>query len=149
MFFKKRRVFHLLIAVLAIANLVALFVFQYGIRTSYRVPVGSDESYPVTAFDDKSGGKTVDPDAEDEEDPRPAPELELEEDEIEIPLGSTFAYGSHVKIVEDYDGTDLTSLLETSGRVDTERQGTYKVYYSVRSPLTGKTASKTMTVDVI
>lgn len=50
-------------------------------------------------------------------------------------------------IATDYDGTDLTSLIQTEGSVNTQVLGTYEITYTVTNAL-GKTTSKTIIVTV-
>ena len=49
----------------------------------------------------------------------------------------------------DYDGTDISNLVQISGNVNRDVAGTYTLTYSITSPVSGLTASATRNVRIV
>lgn len=78
----------------------------------------------------------------------PRPVILLTTDSITIPVGSAFVPLAYVRMALDTDGSSLLHLIQVSGEIDTQKPGTYTVYYDVSSnDSTALTRALTVTVE--
>lgn len=188
-----------ILIIAAIVNLIALFLFEYGLpapeirasensesgMTSFTSDTasaaGSDESAAIstsensaafltgseTASEDTSGlaaseepsghtasgtgsaaSSTEESAAEEENEDPDAPVLRLTESEVTLSVGDSFQYMNYIATMEDSDGSSLDRYVNLLGDVDTYTPGTYDVTYTITSPVTGKSTSRTLEVTV-
>lgn len=78
----------------------------------------------------------------------PRPVIVLTTDSVTIPAGSPFVPLAYVRMALDTDGNSLLHLIQVSGEIDTQKPGTYTVYYNVSSnDNTALTRALTVTVE--
>lgn len=199
--FNSHHTFKTILIIAAIVNLIALFLFEYGLPApssyasetaavsepaiaqedaSVTIPETADElsaALASTASTELAAASMTEAPAEELSDEVPAPEasseettettdtpaeeegeeeetdpeapvLALTDDAITLEVGDAFNYMEYIETMEDTDGSMLDRYISLEGNVDTYTPGEYLVIYSIRSPVTGKSASRTLIVTV-
>ena len=159
------------IAIAAIANIVAMMVFQYGLPSiaaegngSNSKEYSSEESGMGTIYSDETETAAKEEEeaqtllAREEESPEPeepeeerdpeAPILELTDDHIYLKVGDHFNYMSYIKTMEDVDGSDLSHYIYLDKDVDTSEPGEIELTYRITSVITGKSDSKVLLITI-
>ena len=152
-----------LVAIVAVINIVAMMVFQYGLPS---LVVSAEESAEATGTDEMGTIETVqqetaakeaeiaeavlareETEEEEERDPE-APILELTDDHIYLRVGERFNYMSYIKTMEDVDGSDLSHYIYLNKDVDTDEPGEIDLTYRITSTITGKSDSKVLKITI-
>jgi hypothetical protein len=154
-----------LVAIVAVINIVAMMVFQYGLPS---LVVSAEESAETTGTDEMGTIETVqqetaakeaeiaeavlareetEEEEEEERDPE-APILELTDDHIYLRVGERFNYMSYIKTMEDVDGSDLSHYIYLDKDVDTDEPGEIDLTYRITSTITGKSDSKVLKITI-
>lgn len=159
------------IAIAAIANIVAMMVFQYGLPSiaaerngsnskeysSEESGMGTIESVEKeTAAKEEEEAQTLlareeephEPEEPEEERDPEAPILELTDDHIYLKVGDHFNYMSYIKTMEDVDGSDLSHYIYLDRDVDTSEPGEIELTYRITSVITGKSDSKVLLITI-
>ena len=159
------------IAIAAIANIVAMMVFQYGLPSiaaerngsnskeysSEESGMGTIESVEKeTAAKEEEEAQTLlareeespEPEEPEEERDPEAPILELTDDHIFLKVGDHFNYMSYIKTMEDVDGSDLSHYIYLDRDVDTSEPGEIELTYRITSVITGKSDSKVLLITI-
>ena len=159
------------IAIAAIANIVAMMVFQYGLPSiaaegngsnskeysSEDSGMGTIESVEKeTAAKEEEEAQTLlareeespEPEEPEEERDPEAPILELTDDHIYLKVGDHFNYMSYIKTMEDVDGSDLSHYIYLDRDVDTSEPGEIELTYRITSVITGKSDSKVLLITI-
>ena len=159
------------IAIAAIANIVAMMVFQYGLPSiaaegngsnskeysSEESGMGTIESVEKeTAAKEEEEAQTLlareeespEPEEPEEERDPEAPILELTDDQIDLKVGDHFNYMSYIKTMEDVDGSDLSHYIYLDRDVDTSEPGEIELTYRITSVITGKSDSKVLLITI-
>ena len=159
------------IAIAAIANIVAMMVFQYGLpsiaaegngsnskeHSSEESGMGTIESVEKeTAAKEEEEAQTLlareeespEPEEPEEERDPEAPILELTDDHIYLKVGDHFNYMSYIKTMEDVDGSDLSHYIYLDRDVDTSEPGEIELTYRITSTITGKSDSKVLLITI-
>lgn len=161
-----------LIAILAVLNIVAMMVFEYGLPSP--VFSSSENHYPEQTEEETMGTieavekETAEKEAEavetvlsreetenqeeaafeeEERDPE-APILELTDTHIYLRVGDRFNYMSYIKTMEDVDGSDLSHFIYLDRDVDTSEPGEIELTYRITSPVSGKSDSKVLLITI-
>ena len=157
-----------LVAIVAVINIVAMMVFQYGLPS---LVVSAEESAEATGTDEMGTIETVqqetaakeaesaeaglereeteEEEAEEEEERDPeAPLRELTDDHIYLRVGERFNYMSYIKTMEDVDGSDLSHYIYLNKDVDTDEPGEIDLTYRITSTITGKSDSKVLKITI-
>ena len=159
------------IAFAAIANIIAMMVFQYGLPSiaaegngsnskeysSEESGMGTIESVEKeTAAKEEEEAQTLlareeespEPEEPEEERDPEAPILELTDDHIYLKVGDHFNYMSYIKTMEDVDGSDLSHYIYLDRDVDTSEPGEIELTYRITSVITGKSDSKVLLITI-
>lgn len=158
-----------IITLAAIANIVAMMVFEYGLpslavsaskdttqEAAAEMEVGTieaveqEEASKETEAAESALAKTeaeVEEESEEERDPE-APLLELTDDHIYLKVGERFNYMSYIKTMEDVDGSDLSRYIHLDKDVDTWEPGEVELTYRITSTITGKSSSKVLLITI-
>lgn len=161
-----------LITIIAIINIVAMMVFQYGLDSMDRTPndsgivsneskesdIGTIEAVEQetaekeaeaaeTALAKEEAIKKEEAESEEERDPD-APVLELTDDHIYLHVGDHFNYMSYIKTMKDVDGADLSRYIHLDNDVDTSEPGEIELTYRITSTITGKSDSKVLLITI-
>ena len=164
-----------LILLLALGNIVAMMVFQYGLPTdsafgeeiiSEEHTSGEDEhvgtiesveqetaakeaeeAQTALAREEDSEEQTEHEEPEEERDPD-APILELTDDHIYLKVGDRFNYMSYIKTMVDVDGSDLSHYIYLDRDVDTSEPREIELTYRITSVITGKSDSKVLLITI-
>lgn len=162
------RIVKWLVAIIAVINIVAMMVFQYGLPS---LVVSAEESAEATGTDEMGTIETVqqetaakeaeiaqaalareeiEEEAEEEEEERDpdAPILELTDDHIYLRVGERFNYMSYIETMEDVDGSDLSHYIYLDRDVDTSEPGEIDLTYRITSTITGKSDSKVLKITI-
>ena len=166
-----KRTLRSVIAIAAIANIVAMMVFQYGLPSiaaegngsnskeysSEESGMGTIESVEKeTAAKEEEEAQTLlareeespEPEEPEEERDPEAPILELTDDHIYLKVGDHFNYMSYIKTMEDVDGSDLSHYIYLDRDVDTSEPGEIELTYRITSVITGKSDSKVLLITI-
>ena len=169
----KSRFIKLIISIIAIANIIVMMVFQYGMQSSMPAntdgeqerqtndtTVGTIESVEKetaakeaeeiqTAFarEEKEEKEEKPEEDENERDPD-APILELTDDHIYLKVGDRFNYMSYIKTMVDVDGSDLSHYIYLDRDVDTSEPGEIELTYRITSVITGKSDSQVLLITI-
>lgn len=159
------------IAIAAIANIIAMMVFQYGLPSNAAVGNGSNSKEhsseesgmgtiesveKETAAKEEEEAQTLlareeespEPEEPEEERDPEAPILELTDDHIYLKVGDHFNYMSYIKTMEDVDGSDLSHYIYLDRDVDTSEPGEIELTYRITSVITGKSDSKVLLITI-
>ena len=159
------------IAFVAIANIIAMMVFQYGLPSNAAVGNGSNSKEYSSEESGRGTIESVEKEtaakeeeeaqtllAREEESPEPeepeeerdpeAPILELTDDHIYLKVGDHFNYMSYIKTMEDVDGSDLSHYIYLDRDVDTSEPGEIELTYRITSVITGKSDSKVLLITI-
>lgn len=171
MSFKINSALRNVIAFAAIANIVALMVFQYGLPSNATKESGSNSKdysseessmgtiesvEQETAAKEEEEAQTAlareeepyeSEEPAEERDPE-APILELIDDHIYLKVGDRFNYMSYIKTMEDVDGSDLSHYIYLDKDVDTSEPGEIELTYRITSVITGKSVSKVLLITI-
>ena len=161
-----------LISILAVLNIVALMVFEYGLPSP--VVSAKENLFPdqveketmgtIEAVEKETAEKEAEAaetalareetenqeevaQEEEERDPE-APILELTDNHIYLRVGERFNYMSYIKTMEDVDGSDLSHFIYLDRDVDTSEPGEIELTYRITSPVTGKSDSKVLLITI-
>ncbi|MCR5811662.1 MAG: hypothetical protein K6G34_09840 [Lachnospiraceae bacterium] len=159
-----------LIAALAVLNIIAMMVFQYGLPSLYwsatndveetnQWNLGTIEAVEkeeaikeeevaesFLARDERwSEEESEEDDAERDPD---APILELTDDHIYLKVGERFNYMSYIETMVDVDGSDLSHYIYLNRDVDTSEPGDIELIYRITSTITGKSTSQVLLVTI-
>ena len=163
----------IIVLFLALINIIAMMMFQYGLpplnelaedyeHSEYAAnsqdDVGTIESVEQeTAAKEAEAAETVlaredvaeeyDTVEEEERDPD-APILELTDDHIYLKVGDRFNYMSYIKTMEDVDGSDLSHYIYLDKDVDTSQPGEIELTYRITSVITGKSDSQVLLITI-
>lgn len=163
-----------LIMILALVNIVAMMVFQYGLPSqaapsksrndvensaSEETNVGTIEAVEQeTAAKEAEAAQTAlareeekdveMPEEEDEAADPNAPILELTEKHIYLKVGERFNYMSYIKTMQDVDGSDLSRYIYLDKDVDTSKPGEIELTYRITSTITGKSDSEVLLITI-
>lgn len=171
-FFGNRIIKHFIMLV-AIINIMAMMLYEYGLP-SLAVPVkeaGTEESPEmdaevgtIEAVEQEAAAKesevaetvlaredseeSEEPETEEEERDPDAPILELTDDHIYLHVGDRFNYMSYIKTMQDVDGSDLSHYIYLDNDVDTSEPGEIELTYRITSTITGKSDSKVLLITI-
>ena len=166
-----------LIAFLAVINIVAMMIFEYGLPSLSAQAASEYTNSNKSEMDNQSGdpevgtiesvqkeeanketeaadtalakNETEEKDEEDAEEVDPeAPRLELTDDHIYLKVGDRFNYMSYIKVMEDVDGSDLSHYIYLDRDVDTSEPGEIELVYRITSTITGKSTSRTLLITI-
>lgn len=165
------RFFKYLIAIIAVINIMALMLYQYGLPSLTRA---DEESYPydqeseedddlgtIEAVEKETAAKeaeaaetalareeTSEEEQQQVERDPDAPILELTDDHIYLKVGERFNYMSYIKTMEDVDGSDLSHYIYLDKDVDTSQPGEIELTYRITSVITGKSDSQVLLITI-
>lgn len=160
-----RIVKHFILAI-AIANIIAMMVFQYGITAD--AVIGEDKNVEtenehvgtIESIEQETAAKEAEEAqtalareevSEEQEEPErdpDAPILELTDDHIYLKVGDRFNYMSYIKTMEDVDGSDLSHYIYLDKDVDTSVPGEIELTYRITSVITGKSDSQVLLITI-
>lgn len=173
MSFMNSRLIRYLVSILAIVNIVAMMLFEYGLpslavskdsavtegTSEKEMAVGTIEAVEqetaeketeavetALARDDSEEPEDTEVQAE-ERDPD-SPVLELTDDHIFLHVGDRFNYMSYIKTMQDVDGSDLSHYIYLDKDVDTSEPGEIELTYRITSTITGKSDSKVLLITI-
>lgn len=161
-----------LVLIIAVVNIIAMMVFEYGLPA---IATTSNENNNVENSEEESNLGTIEAvaqenaekeaeaaetalgreetneneeiETEEEHDPD-APILELTDDHIYLRVGDRFNYMSYIKTMQDVDGSDLSRYIYLDKDVDTSEPGEIELTYRITSPITGKSDSKVLLITI-
>lgn len=77
------------------------------------------------------------------------PHLKLKTEKLELKRGKAFDANSYIKFAVDWNGKNITDLVEIDGEVDTQTLGTYKVKYDLTNEDGQHVNTRKLTVHVV
>lgn len=160
-----------IISTVAVINIIAMMLFQYGLpslndsageyhhsrKDTEETDVGTiEEIEKETAEKEAKDAETalardeVEEEEQEEIEERDpdAPILELTDDHIYLKVGDRFNYMSYIKTMEDVDGSDLSHYIYLDKDVDTSEPGEIELTYRITSTITGKSDSKALLITI-
>ena len=164
------RMFKNLIAALAVLNIIAMMVFQYGLPSLYwsaandveetdqgnlgtieaveRDEATKEEEVAESFLARDEGRTQEESEVNDAERDPDAPILELTDDHIYLKVGDRFNYMSYIKTMVDVDGSDLSHYIYLNRDVDTSEPGDIELTYRITSTITGKSTSQVLLITI-
>lgn len=160
-----------LVIIIAVINIIAMMVFEYGLPTlaitsnengsmekSEEQDVGTIEAVEQetaekeaeaveTALAREETKEHTESEPEEQRDPD-APILELTDEHIYLRVGDRFNYMSYIKTMQDVDGSDLSHYIYLDKDVDTSEPGEIELTYRITSTITGKSDSKVLLITI-
>lgn len=158
-----------LISLIAIANIVAMMGFEYGLpnlavavrketaqEAAAQTEVGTieavekEEASKETEAAESALAKTEEEEpveTVEERDPD-EPLLELTDDSITLKVGERFNYMSYIETMQDVDGSDLSRYIHLDKEVNTWEPGEIELTYRITSTITGKSSSKVLYIII-
>lgn len=160
-----------IVTILAVVNIVAMMVFEYGLPSyaeASESSVSANESETeenmdtIEAVEKEEERKETEAaeialakneaeeeeESETEEQDPDAPVLELTDDHIYLSVGERFNYMSYIKTMEDVDGSDLSHYIYLDKEVDTSVPGDIELTYRITSTITGKSTSRVLLITI-
>ena len=168
------RVLKNVILSIALLNIAAMMLFEYGLhsldtlaeqnnsleQSDQNVKVGTiesveqetaakeaEEAQVALARDEEQNQNKPEEELDDNRDPN-APILELTTDHVFLYVGDRFNYMRYIKTMEDVDGSDLSHYIHLDRDVDTSVPGEIELTYRITSIITGKSDSKVLLITI-
>lgn len=141
-----------LLIILTLANAVGLaFLLFRSEELQAGTPAASEIVGEQLTLENGSEGRTevAVPEYEIPDDlPESGPVLKLTDKKISLEVGEEFQYADYIETAMDRNGTDLREKVRTSGSVDTDTAGQYRITYMLRSRVDDKAVSRELQVTV-
>lgn len=165
------KVVKIIIALLAVINIIAMLGFEYGLPAlagdNNEIISNPNDNKPevgtIEAVEQETASKEAKAaenalaktdteeeyvnDKDDSRDPD-APILELTDDHIYLKVGDRFNYMSYIETMRDVDGSDLSRYIYLDKDVDTSEPGEIELTYRITSVITGKSDSKVLLITI-